>query len=205
LPTPLLNLICTNVPGSPTPLYSVGKRMLSSYPHVPTGYELGVGVAVQSYNGKMCFGLTADAVVCADVNRLRDFIRVSWNEISKAAGVKPASQPSAAEHKKPAPKKNAAKPARVVATRKPKPVKEPAPAGAPPAAQRQKPALKSRPTKPARAATPQPVAAKEPAPAEAPPAAQPQEPAPKSRPAKPAEAAPAAQESVPPLAHANTV
>ena len=88
LPAPLLNLICTNVPGSPAPLYSVGKRMLASYPHVPTGYELGVGVAVQSYNGTMCFGLTADAVVAPDVGRLRDFIRASWDELCRAAGVR---------------------------------------------------------------------------------------------------------------------
>ncbi|HEV2444711.1 MAG TPA: wax ester/triacylglycerol synthase family O-acyltransferase, partial [Candidatus Sulfopaludibacter sp.] len=39
LPLPLLNMICTNVPGSPTPLYAVGRKMIASYPHVPTGYE----------------------------------------------------------------------------------------------------------------------------------------------------------------------
>jgi len=97
---PLLNLICTNVPGSPVPLYSVGRRMLSSYPHVPTGYELGVGIAVQSYNGKMCFGLTADASVAPDVSRLRDFIGGSWASLCRAASVtharvngKPAAKP----------------------------------------------------------------------------------------------------------------
>ena len=120
LPAPLLNLICTNVPGFPTPLYCVGKRMLSSYPHVPTGYELGVGVAVQSYNGKMCFGLTADAVAAADVKRLRDFIGISWEELCRAAGVRPAPRP-AARRRKPA------------APRKPRPVVEPAPVEAPPA------------------------------------------------------------------------
>ena len=89
LPLPLLNLICTNVPGSPTPLYSVGRRMVASYPHVPTGYELGVGVAVQSYDGKLFFGLTADAHVVPDVAHLRDFIRQCFAELAKAAGVKP--------------------------------------------------------------------------------------------------------------------
>ena len=72
MPAPLFNMICTNVPGSPTPLYSVGKRMLASYPHVPTGQELGVGCAVQTYNGKMFFGLTADADAAPDVRKLRD-------------------------------------------------------------------------------------------------------------------------------------
>ena len=105
---PLLNLICTNVPGSPVPLYSAGKRMLASYPHVPTGYELGVGIAVQSYDGKMCFGLTADAGVVPDVRRLRDFIREAWAALCRDAGVRraaPAKKPRArrtpAEARKP--------------------------------------------------------------------------------------------------------
>ena len=88
LPLPLLNIICTNVPGSPTPLYSVGRRLIASYPHVPTGYELGLGVAVQSYDGKLFFGLTADAHVAPDVARLRDYIQTSFQELCQAAGVK---------------------------------------------------------------------------------------------------------------------
>jgi diacylglycerol O-acyltransferase / wax synthase len=88
LPLPLLNMICTNVPGSPTPLYSVGRKMIASYPHVPTGYELGVNCAVQSYDGKMFCGLTADAHVVPDAGRLRDFILDSLNDLRRAAGVR---------------------------------------------------------------------------------------------------------------------
>jgi len=88
LPLPLLNMICTNVPGSPTPLYSVGRRLMASYPHVPTGYELGIGVAVQSYDGRLFFGLTADAHVAADIARLRGYIRASFDDLRRAAGVK---------------------------------------------------------------------------------------------------------------------
>ncbi len=90
LPLPLLNMICTNVPGSRTPLYTMGRRLIASYPHVPTGYELGVGVAVQSYDGKLFFGLTADAHVVPDVARLRDYIQTCFRELCKAAGVKTA-------------------------------------------------------------------------------------------------------------------
>jgi diacylglycerol O-acyltransferase / wax synthase len=88
LPLPLFNMICTNVPGSPTPLYSVGRRMLASYPQVPTGYELGIGCAAQSYDGKIFFGLTSDTDAAPDAGRLRDFIRVSFAELCRAAGVK---------------------------------------------------------------------------------------------------------------------
>jgi WS/DGAT/MGAT family acyltransferase len=93
-PAPLLNIICTNVPGSPTTLYSVGRRMIASYPQVPTGYELGVGCAAQSYDGKLCFGLIADSHAAPDVTRLRDFIQVSFHELCRAAGVKKARKPS---------------------------------------------------------------------------------------------------------------
>ena len=90
LPVPLLNMICTNVPGSPVPLYAVGRRMLASYPQVPTGWDLGVNVAVESYDGKLFFGLIADAHVASDVNRLRDFLYLSFKEIRRAAGAKRA-------------------------------------------------------------------------------------------------------------------
>jgi len=59
--------------------------MLASYPQVPTGYELGVGCAAQSYNGKLFFGLTADAHAAPDVDKLRDFIRESFHEVCRSA------------------------------------------------------------------------------------------------------------------------
>jgi len=85
LPAPLLNMICTNVPGPDVPLYAVGRRMLASYPQVPTGYDLGVNVAVETYDGKLFFGLIADAQVASDVNRLRDFLYTSFGELRGAA------------------------------------------------------------------------------------------------------------------------
>jgi diacylglycerol O-acyltransferase len=89
LPFPLFNMICTNVPGSPVPLYAVGRRMIAAYPQVPTGQEMGVGCAVQTYDGKLFFGLIADAHAAPDVARLRDFLYVSFRELRRAAGVKP--------------------------------------------------------------------------------------------------------------------
>ena len=101
LPVPLLNIICTNVPGSPVPLYAAGRRMIASYPHVPTGYELGVGCAVQSYDGKLFFGLTADAHVAGDVGQLRDFIVQAFAELAQAAGIaRPRRQPETAGRKR---------------------------------------------------------------------------------------------------------
>jgi hypothetical protein len=88
LPLPLFNLICTNIPGSSKPLCSLGHRMVASHPQLPTGQNLGVGVAVQSYDGKMFFGLTADAHAASDVKRLRDYLQTAFRDLSGAAGVK---------------------------------------------------------------------------------------------------------------------
>lgn len=88
LPVPLFNLICTNVPGSPTPLFCERRRIIASYPQVPTGYELGVGIAVQSYDGKMFFGVTSDAKAAPDATRLRDYLQASFRDLRGAAGVR---------------------------------------------------------------------------------------------------------------------
>jgi diacylglycerol O-acyltransferase len=108
LPVPLFNMICTNIPGSPVPLYAAGRRMISSYAQVPTGYELGIGCAVQSYDGKLFFGLSADALAAPDVGRLRDFLYVSFRELCRSAGVKKArrrvgTRAQAAQAAEPAP------------------------------------------------------------------------------------------------------
>jgi hypothetical protein len=86
--------------------------LVASYPAVPTGYELGVGVAVQSYDGKLFFGLTADAHVAPDIARLRDYIRECFEELCKAARVK--SAPPRAAKPRPAKPTKPAKPAEPV-------------------------------------------------------------------------------------------
>jgi hypothetical protein len=100
LPVPLLNMICTNVPGSSDPLYCLGRRMLASYPQVPTGYELGINCAVQTYNGQLTFGLIADSHAAPDVTRLRDMIKASFRDLCRAAGIKKA-QPKRKMPRKP--------------------------------------------------------------------------------------------------------
>lgn len=181
-PLPLLNLICTNVPGSPAPLYAAGKRMIASYPQVPTGYELGVGCAVQSYAGKLCFGLTSDFQAAPDAHRLRDFVEVSFRELCRAAGVEqaaPRRESAAAKGRKPAaavrakPRKQKTEPAPVAAKAPPQRERTPAPARpesplVPTAAGQRKrkgkpaPAVRVPPAVPATAEAAVPAAATEP-------------------------------------------
>lgn len=102
LPLSVLNTIVTNVPGHPEPFYAAGRKLLAAYPHVPTGYELGVNIAIYSYDGKLCYGFTADAQVVPDVHKLRDFVTQSFDELCKGAGVKRAKP-----HTAPAPRTRA--------------------------------------------------------------------------------------------------
>ena len=67
---PFVNLVVTNVPGPPVPLYAAGARMLEAFPVVPLGANLTVGVAVLSYDGGLTITLTADGDACPDVDVL---------------------------------------------------------------------------------------------------------------------------------------
>jgi diacylglycerol O-acyltransferase / wax synthase len=97
LPVPLLNIICTNVVGPPIPLYAVGRRMLACYPQVPTGWDLGVGCAVSSYDGKLFFGLIADTNAAPDVQQLQDFLVESFHELQRSAAKRKARSSEAAK------------------------------------------------------------------------------------------------------------
>ncbi|MBZ5609437.1 MAG: wax ester/triacylglycerol synthase family O-acyltransferase [Acidobacteriia bacterium] len=87
LPVPPFNLVCTNVPGPQAPLYVLGREMLTYYPYVPIGNEMGLGCAIQSYNHKLYFGLTGDAAVVPDIDRLKRFLDQALQELRQAAGV----------------------------------------------------------------------------------------------------------------------
>ena len=79
------------------PLYTVGHRMLSGYPMPPPLWGMGINCGVMSYNGKLYFGLVADAQAAPDVDRLRDFLDQSYVELRVAAGVARAEPIGTAE------------------------------------------------------------------------------------------------------------
>jgi diacylglycerol O-acyltransferase len=81
------NLVVTNVPGPQHTLDSGGRRLLDIFPVVPVGKNLGLGIAIASYDGGMAFGVTADFDVVPDVERLADDLEEAVDELSAAAGV----------------------------------------------------------------------------------------------------------------------
>jgi WS/DGAT/MGAT family acyltransferase len=82
---PLVNLVCTNVPGPQVPLYCLGARMLEAYPMVPLARNLNLGVAILSYCGTLQIGLLADRDQWPDLEVLEAGIDESFAELTKLA------------------------------------------------------------------------------------------------------------------------
>jgi diacylglycerol O-acyltransferase / wax synthase len=124
-PIPLFHMVCTNVPGPQIPLYAAGRRMLTSYPHVPTGMDVGISLAVQSYDGRLFFALSTDGQAAPDGGRMKGFLDASWKELRKAAGVAEI-KPHVHRTRKPRVRHKAAEPAAADTVTAPPPVSEPA-------------------------------------------------------------------------------
>lgn len=79
------NLIITNVPGPPTPLYLAGAPMLTAYPHLPLFEAQGVGLAIFRYVDQLHVGLVGDRDQMPDLGELRSAIGHSFKALLAAA------------------------------------------------------------------------------------------------------------------------
>ncbi len=75
------NLVISNVPGPPVPLYMAGARMVSNYPTSIVVHGMALNITVQSYDQQMDFGLMADAAAMPDVRVLADALRVAFDDL----------------------------------------------------------------------------------------------------------------------------
>jgi diacylglycerol O-acyltransferase / wax synthase len=87
LPLSLCNMICTNVPGPQQPLYLLGHELLRCYPYVPIGGEMGVNVAILSYNGTAYVGFGGDVHAVPDIDCFEEMLRESFGELRKLTTV----------------------------------------------------------------------------------------------------------------------
>lgn len=85
--SPVFNMVSTNVPGPMIPLYACGHEMTQYYPHVPVGNDMGMGCAIQSYNQKLTFGITSDRAAAPDAHAMQEFLRESFGDLHRAAGL----------------------------------------------------------------------------------------------------------------------
>jgi WS/DGAT/MGAT family acyltransferase len=79
------HMVVTNVPGPQLPLYLLGSRMIESYPVVPLLDGLGLGIALFSYDGKLCWGFHADYDLVPDLDQFVAFVGEAADELKQIA------------------------------------------------------------------------------------------------------------------------
>ncbi|HNT87479.1 MAG TPA: wax ester/triacylglycerol synthase family O-acyltransferase [Candidatus Hydrogenedentes bacterium] len=89
-PIPPANLICTNVPGPQIPLYSCGHKLLAMYPALPVALEMGVNLAITSYDQKLFITFIGDGKAEGELERVAELFDVAFQELLEAAAVKQA-------------------------------------------------------------------------------------------------------------------
>ncbi len=80
-----MNLVVTNIPGPKEPIYVLGRKMLDWYPLVPLAPGQTLGIAVQSYHGKVGIGLLGDAEALRDLPVLARAIPDSLSALTDLA------------------------------------------------------------------------------------------------------------------------
>jgi WS/DGAT/MGAT family acyltransferase len=71
---PTWNMVISNVPGPPFPLYCAGARLEAIYPVSVVTDGMGLNITVMSYCGVMHFGIVADYDMIPDVNKLMGWL-----------------------------------------------------------------------------------------------------------------------------------
>jgi WS/DGAT/MGAT family acyltransferase len=89
-----INMIVTNVPGPQMPLYLLGCRLLEVFPQVPLLQTTGIGVALFSVDGKLCWGFNADYELVPDLRYFVRAIEASLGRLAAAVNVAASERPS---------------------------------------------------------------------------------------------------------------
>ncbi len=90
----MINLIVTNVPGPPVPLYVLGARIVDVIPIVGTAGNVTLVFAALSYCGRLNVVVNADAAACPDVDVLASGMEAAWEELRAIPAL--AQRPGAA-------------------------------------------------------------------------------------------------------------
>ena len=75
------NLVISNVPGPPVPLYMAGARMMTNYPTSIIVHGMALNITVQSYDQSLDFGLMADSAAMPGVRELADAIAIAFDDL----------------------------------------------------------------------------------------------------------------------------
>ena len=78
------NLVITNVPSSPIPLYMNGARLTHQFGMGPVTHGMGLFISANSYDQAMSFCLTADRKLVPDIEVLGVCLRDAFDELRQA-------------------------------------------------------------------------------------------------------------------------
>ena len=84
------NLVITNVPGPPMPLYLLSSPMKAIYPMVPLMRNQNLGIALFSYNGGLHWGFNADWESFPDVHEFVEDLEATFEEYKALAHARAA-------------------------------------------------------------------------------------------------------------------
>jgi hypothetical protein len=73
--------VMTNVPGPTQPLYMAGAHLAQQMFWVPQSGNIGMGVSILSYNGKVQFGLVTDRHFVTDPERIVSRFRAEFEKL----------------------------------------------------------------------------------------------------------------------------
>lgn len=82
--SPFFNLIMTNVPGPPIPLYMNRYKLQRLYGLGAVMDGLGVFIIIFSYAGKISLSVTADTNALKDMDLFTDSLRIAYNDLKEA-------------------------------------------------------------------------------------------------------------------------
>ncbi len=80
-----VNLVISNIPGPPVPLYYAGARLKSLYPVSAIVDGIGLNITVQSYMGSLDFGLVSCRQLVPDLWELLELVQDEFSVLEKAA------------------------------------------------------------------------------------------------------------------------
>ena len=91
------NLIITNVPGPPMPLFMLGAEMHAIYPMVPLMRNQNLGIALFSYNNGLHWGFNADWESFPDVPEFVEDLEAAFEEYTTLAAARAPEVPGSDE------------------------------------------------------------------------------------------------------------
>jgi WS/DGAT/MGAT family acyltransferase len=90
------NLVVSNIPGPPCPVYVLGARLEEAYPVVPLSDRHALSIGIFSYERHLHFGLYADPSVLPEVGELAGSISIAFRSLERVVSRGPVRRRGAA-------------------------------------------------------------------------------------------------------------